>query len=272
MDPSIEKKGGILDLLHATPLHPFHKITFNNKRSFKNSDYIIHCAGGTGKIKKDRNEVAKQNIRITREIFEKVSFQNPGVRIIVVTNPVDIISYHTRRATRLSSDQVIGTGTFLDSIRLSYYVSQQLKVTAAEVTALVLGEHGETMVPVYSQLRNSGKKVPLKNLNINLLNKFTRNAAFEIKKTQGATYYGVSAVVLRLLNLFLIPQNSIVMPCSMQINKDYQKLLGIKKNIYLGLPVEFYDTGQRFQVKSLELTKKEIANLKISAQKLQSLV
>ena len=271
MEPSRKRRGRIEDFLHTSPLFPFRSIKFNSKKLLRDSDFVIFAAGGKGKIREDRTEVMAETIRITKEFFSSFSFNNKGARVIVVTNPVDVICYHVKRNTNLSANQIIGTGTYLDTIRMNYYLSKQMKVTPAAVSAMVLGEHGNTMVPILSQIRLDGRKVPHKKLNINDIMDKTRNAAFNIKRTEDATVYGISACAYRIVHMLLNPPPGFIVPLSMQITPYYKKLLNVKRNIFLGLPVIFHDIGRPYHVLELKLNSAEQKLMAKSAQKIEKL-
>jgi L-lactate dehydrogenase len=272
MEPSPKQEGKILDYLHATPLHSLKKITVNNTQQFLNSDYIIHAAGGSTNILEDRMELLKDSIATTKDIFYNTHFINKNLKIIVVSNPVDIISWYTHLYSGLNSKNIIGTGTSLDSYRLAYYIAKELGIHPSTVSAKVLGEHGKSMVPLYSNVLVEGKIYNSKLLNINILTKQTLNAAFEIKKTQPATYFGVSACVMHILHALILPGEVPVLPLSVQVNSYYKELLNLEKNIFLGLPVQLSSTGNDLKLVELKFTKNELDQLRISAHRLQELV
>ena len=272
MEPSRSRRGRIEDFLHTSPLFPFRSIRFNSKKLLRESDFVIFAAGGKGKIRDDRTEVMDETIRITKDFFTSFRFKNKGARIIVVTNPVDVICYHVRRNSDLPAHQIIGTGTYLDTMRMSYYLSRQMKVPPAAVSTMVLVEHGDTIVPITSQIRIDGIKLYHKNLDINAVMEKTRRAAFHIKKTEEATVHGISACAYRIVHMLLHPPEGFVVPLSMQITPYYKKLLNVNMNIFLGLPVIFHDIGRPYQVLEWKLTSSEKKLMARSALKIRKLL
>ena len=272
LDPDQGKEGLILDLLHATHLHRNKLVSVNDHDLFLRSDYIVHAAGGSSTITSDRTEVLNESIEITREIFGNKVFSNKDLRIIVVTNPVDTIARYTSQFTGLSPSVVTGTGTLLDSMRLAYYASLQLEVHPSRIHATVLGEHGNSMVPLTSNIFLDGENINDTRFDHQALTNETRNAAFEIKKTSPATYLGIASCVQYIIHSYENRTESVPHVLSVMINDEYRSKLHCDKNIYIGLPVK-YDTDTRtFHPYMTTLSDKEFELLSSSAHVLEQLV
>jgi len=272
MEPSKKRRGRVLDMMHASSLFPFRSITVNNKRRLEDSDFVVYCASGSVTISKDRNEVLGENVKIVKSVFSKIHFKNPDVRIIVISNPVDIIAFYISKFSNVDPYNIIGTGTYLDSIRLAYYTSLALKVQPSFVTAMVLGEHGNSMVPIYSRLQKNGRKISSNLLNYKLLTSKTKKAAFEIKKTENATIYGVSTCAYRIIQLLWHQPGPVLLPVSIKIDSFYKSKLGISTDLFLGLPVTFSDIGSPYEVTKVKLVNSEWEALRRSAKKIEKLI
>ena len=145
--------GKVLDFMQATMIHHrHHSFSINNEESYLNADYIIHSAGVTGTgIKCDRMELLDSSKTATEMLFKNKKFMNPNLRIIALSNPLDIIAYYTREYSNLTPQNVVATGTYLDAMRLKYYITKEFNVSEEhDVECMVLGEHGSDMVPLYS--------------------------------------------------------------------------------------------------------------------------
>ncbi|MFT6921784.1 MAG: L-lactate dehydrogenase [Crocinitomicaceae bacterium] len=259
LEPDPNKEGAILDLLHGMSLYPNKELHVNDSDMFANADFIYFTAGTPNLHGGSRLSTAKQNIQLTKDLFDGQEFHKIPY-IIVITNPVDIISYHVMKFSKLPYDHVVGVGTFLDSVRLSYYLSILSDYKADEINAYVLGEHGDTQFAAYSMTKVQGS--PISELaffspkRLEEAQTLTRNAAFQIRKTQGGTLYGVSKCAETILNSLMSSEVSHY-PLSILTNEYYNKLLKLEKSIYISVPVEISNKGIRInngiQLKDSEL-------------------
>lgn len=239
MDPNQECEGAFLDLAHSITLCRDKELHINNEKLFDSADFIYYAAGTRNVQGTSRLSIAKQNIALTEEVFKPRVFVNTPF-IIVITNPVDIIAQSVYELTNLPAKHVFGTGTFLDSVRMAYYLSSISELNATDFEILVLGEHGDSQVPVYSSSKAKGlpllnhpmfSKKELENTTV-----LTKKAASEIRETQEATIFGVSKCAAVLLDFFLDSEEH-SLSLSMLTNKHYRSLLLLKENIYIGMPV-----------------------------------
>lgn len=265
MEPSPSKAGKLLDVLHSWPLRPDHQITINNYQAFSDAQVVVHTAGSNRKIVGSRMEVAEENIQLTTQIFSTVTF-NQQPHILVATNPVDVIAFHTARITGLPDDHIYGMGTHLDSLRLAWNISDFLKRGVSGIEAWVLGEHGETQVPIWSHTRVDGipvKYFPGLEPYLQSIAERTRFAAREIKQTQDATYYGVSASAVRMLRA-LVNDIDIILPLSVKVSGSwaYEHQLPA---VWMSLPARIRG-GEVRVIEHVDLEPEEIASLQHSAQ------
>lgn len=250
MEPGDNAKGRYLDLAHSLPLLKNKNLSLNNSELLGNADFIFHTAGICNHQGQSRLEIAKENIDLSYEIFEKIQFEKKPY-IINISNPVDIISYHIQQATGLDTMKVIGTGTLLDSARYAYYLAEK----NIDQT-MVLGEHGNSQVALTSTLNSIPDRIEEVIEN-------TRYAARSIRETQDYTAYGISQSAYYIFKALLNTENSI-MALSVQINDHYKKLLNMDQDINLGLPCSVSKKG--ITILELKLHQEEIKALTESAK------
>ena len=202
VDESVE--GALIDFKHGNELYPNHSIVYNDEVAFNASDYIFHCAGASVPKGKSRLYTCQQSIEITEAVFQgfnpvKVPF------IIVVANPVDIISTITHKLTGLPVSHVIGTGTFLDSIRMNQIVKEQNN-DLSSIDTVLLGEHGASVFLSHQLSTVNGKQFSevFKEETISSYLARMKSAAAEIKRTQDATIYGVSYCAISIFESLLL--------------------------------------------------------------------
>jgi len=234
MDIHTQYYGRILDLKHAATANN-NKVYFNNENVLARTDILIYTAGYCNSVGEDRNAVAHHNKQIVKDVFANRQLPAHTV-IIVVTNPVEIISQWIDDLVA-PSNLVIGTGTSLDTIRLKYLLADFLDVMPKRVEALVLGEHGSHMTPIWSMC--SLDKHPIENyLSENDKTKLTqqlKKSATYIRQTEKSTKYGVAQCVIHILNGLLSATANTKRPLSVRINNYYKQRLDIDKNIFISL-------------------------------------
>ena len=271
MDPGDWVVGAWLDTAHAAAAFPQHEVFLNSVELFNQADFVFYTAGANSKHGSSRNSVAEENIRLTRQIFSGTNFQKLPY-VICITNPVDHISWHAWKASGLPVEQVIGTGTLLDSQRLGFFLAREFKVPVPQVNSWVLGEHGEDMVAIFSRTTLAGR--PLLDQvddEVQLARVFesTQGAAFEIRETQPATRWGVSASAYRIFQ-GLISEEPIRVPVSVKPDAHYVELLG-HANLFISLPVELSRAGVR-QIEDFEMNADEWRSLRKAASVLAEFI
>lgn len=266
MEPDTQKRGAFLDIYHAIHLFSNKTLTINDENELIDADFIFYSAGVQNIHGKGRLSTIEANKKITSSIFEGLKFTKTPF-IIVITNPVDIISYHVHKITQLPSDRVIGTGTFLDSSRMNYYLSLESGVPSSEIDALVLGEHGDSQVPIFSACTVNGKSIlghpSFPSAVRQKVTELTKNAAFEIRETQDGTSYGVAKCAEYLFDQ-LVNDLPFEGPLSVLPDNFYTSLLNLEKPIYISLPVQLTNQGVRYKHLS-HFTDSELNALKESA-------
>lgn len=236
-------KGAITDMKHGKQLFPNHRILFNDQSILNDSDFIFHCAGASVPKGKSRLYTCQQSIEITETIFSDFKPTKTPF-IIVVANPVEIISLVTHKLTGLPSDHVIGTGTFLDSIRMDQIVSEN-NPELSDVKAVLLGEHGSAAF-LSSQLSTVKGDRFVDHFDESTLSEYmdlVKRSAEEIKSTQDATIYGVSYCAINIFEMLLSNEGG-VRPVSTLIPEYLKAEIG-GADVYLSLNSRIDKNGAR---------------------------
>ncbi|MGC8766685.1 MAG: malate dehydrogenase [Brevinematia bacterium] len=258
-------KGKSIDISQQCALlNSDSKVIGSNDYSItENSDITVITAGFPRKPGMKREELIETNSKIVKEIVEKIKLYSPSTIFIVVTNPVDTISYLTYKVSGLEREKVIGMGGVLDTARFKYYIKQKLNVSYNSINAVVLGGHGDEMVPAVSLTNVAGK--PLKELlsqeEIDEIVNKTRNGGAEIVNLlkTGSAYYAPGIAVVKMIESILFDKNEIL-PCSVFCKGEY----GINE-LFFGLPVKLNRNGIN-EIVEITLTEEERNLLKKSVE------
>jgi len=261
---TLEKAQGIvLDLLESCSIENFDgRITATNDfKDTKNSDVIIITAGLPRKKGMSREELLNQNAQIVKTITEESVRHSKNAFYIIVTNPLDAMAYVAYKFGKLKREKVAGMAGTLDTSRFNYFISNELKVPVSQVKSLVLGTHGDTMVPIISQTTVGGK--PLEKLlssdKIDEIVERTRNAGAEIiKYLKDSAFYAPASAVVQLVESLLQDKHE-MLPCSVYLKGEY----GIK-DVFLGVPAILGKKGIE-KIVELKLDKNEKYELDKSA-------
>ena len=194
--------GRLLDLAHAG-VGNNNSIAHNDSAFFEKSDFIFFCAGTRNKVGEAREAMAASNKLLIEQIFSNHRFHKSPT-IIVISNPVDAMATWIKEKVS-TAGIVIGTGTLLDSWRLKLIISNYFNIDLERINAVVLGEHGENMLPLWSQITIDSNPVSENygQEDIDAIELELRNSARVIRSTENATKYGVGAVAVYLLELLL---------------------------------------------------------------------
>ncbi|MCR4917673.1 MAG: L-lactate dehydrogenase [Alphaproteobacteria bacterium] len=199
------------DLGHASAFSYDIKINaVSNYRAIKGSEIVIVAAGANQKPGETRNDLLKKNTAVIEDIIPRVmeNVDAKNVKIIIVTNPLDVMVMLAQKLSKLPATRVIGTGTMLDSARFKIILSRQLDVSTRSISAYVLGEHGDSSVINWSSVSVGGialddfckqTKIALPQTTRNTIEHRVHNAAYEIIQGRGATWDGIGAAVADLL-------------------------------------------------------------------------
>ncbi len=221
----------IEDFLDAEALAtlPTAKLTFGGYDAAKGADILIYSAGVAQKPGQSRLELVEQNVKITRDIFTEVSKVNQGAIIIVLSNPVDIITAVVQETMGLPREKVIGTGTLLDTARLKRFIASMLDVSVNSTDMFVLGEHGDSSCVIWSSVRILGMSLDDyialdvgegTSVKQNKLSEHVRSAAGKMIAAKGYTAYGVAAAAGRVVSA-VINDTHEILPVSIRLNGEY---------------------------------------------------
>jgi malate dehydrogenase len=249
-------QGKALDLLQSAPIENFDiQITGSTKyEDIAGADVCIVTAGIVRKPGMSRDDLLGTNAKILRQVAEGIKTYAPNAFVIVITNPLDAMVTLTKRATGFPKNRVVGQSGILDSSRYRTFIAQELKVSVASVSAVVLGGHGDDMVPVRSSCQVSGLPITklISSKRLDEIEARVRNAGGEIislLKTASAFYSPASAAI-RMTQAYLMDKKEIL-PCAAYLEGEY----GVH-GYYFGVPV-MIGAGGIEKVIEIELSPQE---------------
>lgn len=260
-------EGEAMDLNHGLPFaHPV-KITVGDYHDCKDADIVVITVDKGEKVHESRLALAGGNFAILKDIIGRITSYNKDCILLVVTNPLDAMTYAALKLSKFPRSRVIGSGTALDTARLRFLLSEHLKVDPRNVHAYIIGEHGDSEVPVWSLANVAGMQLKdycpvcegcFSQKEFNGLFSETRNAAYEIVNRKGRTYYAVALAMTRIVESIVRNENAVLtVSCFLE---DYHGV----SDICLSVPAVLNRNGIRETVK-LPLTKKEVSNFRKSA-------
>ncbi len=259
-------QGKALDLTQAGPIRGYNcKIEgTNNYKDIKGSDLVIMTAGLARKPGMSREDLLNMNANIVKIAATNIKKYAPKAYVIVVSNPLDIMTYHMFKITGFPTNRVLGQAGVLDSTRFRAFVAMELGMAPTDVQAMVLGGHGDTMVPLPNYSTVGG--VPIKELipakRLKEICERTRFGGGEIVKLlkTGSAYYAPAAASVQMARAILLDEKK-VLPCSAYLTGQY----GLK-DIYIGVPAVLGAKGVE-KIIELKLNASETKELKASAAK-----
>ncbi len=263
-------EGEAMDLEHGIQFVPGSKITYGDSYDLcRGADVIVITAGLAQKPGETRLQLVNKNAKIFKEMIPKITEHNKDGVILLVSNPVDIMTYLTLRYSGLPKERVFGTGTTLDTARLKYYLGRHFKVNVQNVHAYIFGEHGDSEFPVWSKAVIGGQTLQdmeeYSQEKMDRIFKETKNAAYEIISKKGATYYAIGLVVDEIVNAIIRDEDK-VFPVSHLIENYYDV-----SNVCLSSPCTLGKKGIK-RVIQLPLDEGEQKSLHRSAEILKSII
>nr|WP_263313032.1 malate dehydrogenase [Mammaliicoccus sp. Marseille-Q6498] len=257
-------KGKALDIAESAPVLGFDSnvIGTSNYEDTKNSDVVIITAGVARKPGMTREDLVQINQSVMKDVTEQIVKYSPDTIIIVLTNPVDAMTYTVYKASGLPKEKVIGQSGVLDTARFRTFVAEALGLSVKDVTGFVLGGHGDTMVPLIRYSSAGG--VPIEKLlseeQIKEIVNRTRTGGAEIVNLlgNGSAYYAPAAALVEMTEAILKDQKR-VLPAIAYLDGEYNY-----ENIYLGVPTVLGENGIE-KIIELDLTEEEIQLLDESA-------
>lgn len=268
-------EGEALDISHGLPFSKPMQIYSGTYDDITDAGIIAITAGAGQKPGESRLELVHKNVEIFKSIIPEISKRNYKGILLIVSNPVDIMTYTALRLSGLPSNQVFGSGTVLDTARLKYLLGEHLGVDARSVHAFILGEHGDSEIAAFSSANVSG--IELKEFcdfacktdkheeAMKEIAEDVKLSAYEIIKKKGATYYGIAMSVRRICEAIILDQKSILPISCLQNGKN-----GIE-NVVLSMPMIVGKHGAERSVE-ISLSEEERRAIKSSADMLKGII
>lgn len=254
-------KGKALDIAQSSSVDGFD-VRFTGTDQYediKSSDVIIITAGVPRKPGMSRDDLLGINLKIIKQVAEGIKNYAPNAFVICITNPLDVIVMALQQYSKLPTNKVVGMAGILDSSRFKLFLSLELKVPVKQIEALVMGGHGDTMVPLPRYTKVSGKSLEtlisegkISKEKLNQIIQRTRDGGAEIIKLleKGSAYYAPAASGVEMAESYLKDQKKLL-PCAAYLNGEY----GVK-NLYAGVPVIIGSKGVE-KIEELSLNNEE---------------
>ena len=263
-------KGKALDIAQSTSVSGsnINLIGTSNYEDTKNSDVIIITAGIPRKPGMSRDDLLGTNLKIIKQVAEGIKKTSPNAFVICITNPLDVIVMALQKYSGLPTNKVIGMAGILDSSRFKYFLSQELKVPVKSVESLVLGGHGDTMVPMPNQTKVDGKPLNqlIKKEKLDQIIERTRTGGGEINKLfqNGSAFYAPAASGIEMAESYIKDLKK-TLPCAAYLSGEY----GVN-NLYAGVPVVIGKNGVE-KIVEIDLSSKEKEQFNLSINAVQVL-
>ena len=263
-----DAEGEAMDLRDALAVAPSYvKIKNGTYKDARDCDVVVITAGAAQRPGETRMQLLKRNANILKGMIEQIMSNGFDGIFVVVTNPMDILTYFTWKFSGLAAERVIGSGTVLDSARLRQRIAGYLNVNPKSVHAYQVGEHGDSEVTLWSLADMGGAKVAemLPKETLDDISDFVKNEAYDIIEKKGATYYGIATCVVQILNAILNDEMR-VMPVSSydpfsETSFGWPSVVG-REGVVRRLDVRISEwEGVELQ-KSINVLKKAIASVK----------
>ena len=267
-------EGEAMDITHGTPFAGRMKIYAGDYDEIMDAAIIIITAGANQKEGETRLDLVNKNKKIFEGIIPQISNRNYEGILLIVANPVDILTYTALKLSGFEENRVIGSGTVLDSARFRYLLGEHLNVDSRSVQAFIIGEHGDSEIAAWSSVNVSG--IPVNDFcemrghydhedAMKAIANDVKESAYQIIKKKRATYYGIASAIRRICEVIIRDEKSIL-PVSSMMHGEY----GIE-DVVLSMPAIVGKYGIETRV-PIDLSEEEIEDLKRSAQTLKEFV
>ena len=265
-------EGEAMDLNHAVPFGAPTRIWAGDYEDCRGAAVVVITAGAAQSPGETRLQLLDRNLAIFRDIVPKVVQHNSEALLLIATNPVDILSYASYKLSGLPSHRVLGSGTILDTARFRYLLGQHFSVDARSVHGLILGEHGDTEVPIWSLANIAGirlqdycrlHEIPYDQAAFDAIFTDTRDAAYKIIDSKGATYYAVAVGLMQIVESVVRDQKT-VLTTSTLLDGAY----GLR-DLYMSLPTVIGAKGV-VRVLTPDLSARRTGKLRHSAEVLRT--
>ena len=266
-------EGEALDVAHGIPFARPMKIYAGDYDDLVDAAVVIVTAGANQKPGETRLDLVQKNVEIFRSIIPEIAKRNfPGI-LLIVSNPVDILTYAAIKLSGMPEHRVIGSGTVLDTARFKYQLGEHLSIDPRSIHAFIIGEHGDSEIAAWSSANVSG--IPIHDIcemrgfydhedAMREIADTVKNSAYEIIAKKKATYYGIAMSVRRICEAIVRNEKSIL-PVSVMLHGQYGM-----ENVVLSMPAIVGSEGVETTV-PIELNREEQEKLKASAEALSKI-
>ena len=264
-------QGKALDIQQAMPLNSSNtKITGTNDFSgIKDSDIVIVTAGVPRKPGMTREDLFNVNANITKSIAKEIKRHAPKSIVIVVTNPLDAMAYLMMKETGFDKEKIIGMAGILDSARFRTFLAMETGAKVEDIEAMVLGGHGDSMVPLAEHIKVNGKPINkiLSPEKVKAIVERTKNGGAEIVNhlKTGSAFYAPAASVVEMVES-IIKEDNKILPCSVYLDGEYGY-----EDVFVGVPIRLCKDGVK-EIVELKLSKEEKALLDKSADEVKKVI
>ena len=267
-------EGEALDISHGIPFAKPVEIIAGDYPDISDASIVIITAGAAQKPGETRLDLVKKNVGIFKSIIPEVVKYNKDCTLLIVANPVDVLTYAALKLSGFPKERVIGSGTVLDTARFKYLLGEHLDLDSRSIHAFIIGEHGDSEIAAWSSANVSG--VPIHKVcemrgftdhdhETRRLAEQVKNAAYEIIDKKGATYYGIGMAIKRICEAIIRDERSIL-PVSTLMTGQF----GLS-DVCLSMPAIVGEKGVDTLL-PIELDDKEMAALKASADTLKAVI
>ena len=264
-------EGEAMDISHGVSFVGSTQVTAGDYSDLADAAIIVVTAGAAQKPGETRLDLVQKNAKIMTSVIEQINAIDYKGILLIVSNPVDILTAVAQKVSTLPEKRIIGSGTSLDTARLKHKLGEHLSVDSRDVHAYIIGEHGDSEIAAWSSANVSG--VPLSTMcemrghfdhvnNTEAIAEQVKNSAYEIIEKKHATYYGIAMVVKRLCQAIVLDEKSIF-PVSITMKGEY----GIE-GVVLSMPAILGEDGVECSM-PISLDEKEVAKLHESADTLR---
>ncbi|MDI4645263.1 L-lactate dehydrogenase [Cohnella hashimotonis] len=257
--------GDALDMNHGMPFLGGGDLWAGSYEDCKDADIIVITAGAAQREGESRVDLLKRNAVIIDSIVEEVLKYNTTGILLIASNPVDIMSYITWKKSGWPVERIIGSGTLLDSARFRYLIGEKLKIDPRSVHGHIVGEHGDSELPLWSLANIAGAELSLSDADKDEIFTNTRDAAYQIISAKGATYYAIALALDRICTAILRDEGAVLNVSTLL--HDYHGV----SDIFLGVPCVVDRHGVR-EIIDIKISDFERELLHRSADKLRNLI
>jgi len=253
--------GQALDISNSIPENSSISVVGTDYSEIKNSEVIVISAS-VGTYMTSRTDMLLEQIAMVRDIAKKIKRYAPDAKVLMVSNPVDVLTYFFLKETGFSRECVLGVASSLDSSRFRYLLARELKVKSSEIkNALALGEHGDSMVPIFSIAKWNNKPVleMLDHTQTQKITKDLRDYWKVLRDLKGPSIFGSAKNTVDIVKS-IIKNEELSVPASVMLNGEYGC-----SDVCLGVPIKI-DKGNMMKIQEIDLAKSEQESLKRSGE------